>query len=721
MRRSPQHIGRRGHQFLSQALRPRRIVLYVVFVLLGAVLSVVGIYGISALKLYTEANRFISASENLANTALGCGGGGNIGTSAREMVTSTRALRDELDKPQWTFLRDHTAYGNDITAARTMLDAMGNLVDGPFTDLMDLSKQLSGFSMKDKSVDLSAVTAMPGIVKQARADIKVETRRLEKLARPKSSSIASMVKTGVSGLKSVDKMLDEYDELINLLPQLLGENGERTYLVAIYNPAELRSGGGMVGNIAPVTADHGKVTIGDFIATTDITYGTQPYDNENVKEAAVFGDQVWKYPQTTTVNPNFQRAAVTLKNMWLAQPGNENQEIAGVFALDPVFLQSLIGATGSVKLSDGKVLDGTNTVKFFLNELYVDHPIYKEQNAYTNKASKTIMTHVFSGAGTSTLSPMLKALRQTSASGHFKLWMAQEEELAALVQTKVFDANVAGMIPGSVEQPKAGVYVTEAKPSKLSWYLEPSITVKKTCGSDFAANSYRISDEVDAPARATNPMTIANAGLGDEYTVTVHLKNTMTEGQVKSLPAFITGNTEKGTMQLRLFLMAPEGGAITSLAYESGEMVSNGTVEDHQFINLRLTQGIKPGETVTIAFTVRAAEKAKATLDVVTTPIINEKGIYTGTNGKVTDTCGADVPDAVEDQRAGTGSDGSANGDGSSNGTDGTDGGKSSGKTSSKPSDENKNSTDSSNGGALDKLSSIKDGLSCPVDLKKFM
>lgn len=708
MRRSPQHIGRKGHQFLSQALRPRRIVLYVVFVLLGAVLSVVGIYGISALKLYTEANRFISASENLANTALGCGGGGNIGTSAREMVTSTRALRDELDKSQWTFLRDHTAYGNDITAARTMLDAMGNLVDGPFTDLMDLSKQLSGFSMKDKSVDLSAVTAMPGIVKQARADIKVETRRLEKLAPPKSSSIASMVKTGVSGLKSVDKMLNEYDELINLLPQLLGENGERTYLVAIYNPAELRSGGGMVGNIAPVTADHGKVTIGDFIATTDITYGTQPYDAENVKEAAVFGDQVWKYPQTTTVNPNFQRAAVTLKNMWLAQPGNENQEIAGVFALDPVFLQSLIGATGSVKLSDGKVLDGTNTVKFFLNELYVDHPIYKEQNAYTNKASKTIMTHVFSGAGTSTLSPMLKALRQTSANGHFKLWMAQEEELAALVQTKVFDANVAGMIPGSVEQPKAGVYVTEAKPSKLSWYLEPSITVKKTCGSDFAANSYRISDEVDAPARATNPMTIANAGLGDEYTVTVRLKNTMTEEQAKSLPAFITGNTEKGTMRPRLFLMAPEGGAITSLAYESGEMVSNGTVEDRQFINLRLTQGIKPGETVTIAFTVRAAEKAKSTLDVVTTPIINEKGIYTGTNGKVTDTCGADVPDAVEDQWAGTGS-------------DGTDGGKSSGKTSSKPADENKNSTDSSNGGVLDKLSSIKDGLSCPVDLKKFM
>ena len=595
---------------------------------------------------------------------------------------------------------------------------MGNLVDGPFTDLMDLSKQLSGFSMKDKSVDLSAVTAMPGIVKQARADIKVETQRLEKLAPPKSSSIASMVKTGVSGLKSVDKMLNEYDELINLLPQLLGENGERTYLVAIYNPAELRSGGGMVGNIAPVTADHGKVTIGDFIATTDITYGTQPYDAENVKEAAVFGDQVWKYPQTTTVNPNFQRAAVTLKNMWLAQPGNENQEIAGVFALDPVFLQSLIGATGSVKLSDGKVLDGTNTVKFFLNELYVDHPNLQgaerlHQQGIEDDHDPRVLGrgHVDAVADAQGAAADVRERPFQAVDGAGGGAGGARTDQGLRRERRGHDSRQCGTAEGRRLRDRG-------EASKLSWYLEPSITVKKTCGSDFAANSYRISDEVDAPARATNPMTIANAGLGDEYTVTVRLKNTMTEEQAKSLPAFITGNTEKGTMQPRLFLMAPEGGAITSLAYESGEMVSNGTVEDRQFINLRLTQGIKPGETVTIAFTVRAAEKAKSTLDVVTTPIINEKGIYTGTNGKVTDTCGADVPDAVEDQWAGTGSDGSANGDGSSNGTDG---GKSSGKTSSKPADENKNSTDSSNGGALDKLSSIKDGLSCPVDLKKFM
>lgn len=41
------------------------------------------------------------------------------------------------------------------------------------------------------------------------------------------------------------------------------------------------------------------------------------------------------------------------KYMWLYQKGNEDENVAGVLSLDPVFLQALLGATGEVKLSDG--------------------------------------------------------------------------------------------------------------------------------------------------------------------------------------------------------------------------------------------------------------------------------------------------------------------------------------------------------------------------------
>ena len=54
------------------------------------------------------------------------------------------------------FFRDHSRFGSDITAAREMLASVDTLVNGPFTDLLNLSKRLQGFSLKNGSVDVSA-------------------------------------------------------------------------------------------------------------------------------------------------------------------------------------------------------------------------------------------------------------------------------------------------------------------------------------------------------------------------------------------------------------------------------------------------------------------------------------------------------------------------------------------------------------------------------------
>ncbi|WP_239512675.1 DUF4012 domain-containing protein [Bifidobacterium avesanii] len=688
-------------------------VLYVVLASFGGLLlSTFIVYGSSAVKMTYEADRMIGSAESLANAALGCGGDVDLSHASHTMVDAAGKLRDELDSPKWTIVRDHTSYGNDITAARTMLGAVADLVDGPFADLMGLSTQFSGFSMDDKTVDLSALLEIPGILANAHAVIGNEVNQLGSLAEPTIPAVANLVTSGRTMLESVDGLLAQYDDLVNLIPQLLGANGKRTYLVAIYNPAELRSGGGMVGNIAAVTADAGKVEIGDFVVTSSFEYGTQPLDDENKVEGAVFGDQVYRYPQTTTVNPNFQRAAVTLKNLWAAQKGNEGVDVSGVFALDPVFMQSLIGATGNVTLSDGKVLDGTNAVPFFLSDLYTAHPDFQDQDQYTNESSKRIMSSVFSNVGASTASGVLRAIRSSSADGHFKVWMEQTNELEALVQTQVLSPNAAGMLPDDPLNPTAGIYLTEAVASKLDWYLQVETSVTKTCGSTFASAGTSLSDLVKAKPRSTMMSAISQKTLGDEYTVQFTLRNTMTEEQAQTLPTFVTGETNSGTMQPRLFLMAPAGGEITSIAYESGDFVANGIVSGHQFINLRLTDGVKPESEVTVAFTVRAREDATAPLNVVTTPVINANGIYTGTNGQADDQCGTDVPDAQQDQRYGSGA------------LDPSDLATAAPGDSATPTPsfapEDQNSADTS-GSALDSLDAFRGSMSCPVNLKSLV
>ena len=183
-----------------------------------------------------------------------------------------------------------------------MLASVDTLVNGPFTDLLNLSKRLQGFSLKNGSVDVSALMDMPDIVKQAHKDISQQLTKLNKVPTPSAAKVATVLETEKAALKTVDSMLGEYDGLINLLPQLLGEDGKRTYLVMVQNPAELRSAGGMVGTIAAITADKGTITIGDFATTSGWDIPEEPMDDTVLKERQVFGGTFDQYPATTTID-----------------------------------------------------------------------------------------------------------------------------------------------------------------------------------------------------------------------------------------------------------------------------------------------------------------------------------------------------------------------------------------------------------------------------------
>ncbi|WP_243386626.1 DUF4012 domain-containing protein [Bifidobacterium primatium] len=694
---------------------PKRVALSVVMVFLGFILAIAGVYGVSALKMYHEANRMMTAAENLANAALGCGSKKSLSDSADDLVDSSRKLNDELNKPQWTFIRDHTAYGNDITAARTMLQSMNNLVDGPFTDMMNLSKSLSGFSMQDKTVDLSALSTMPKIVHQARADIQQETKTLKALKQPKIHQVASAIDAGTNGLEAVDNMLDSYDELVNLFPELLGENGERTYLVAVQNPAEIRSAGGMVGTYTAVTANKGMVTIGDFDTTGGFQNPPKAFDDQGVEEAQLYGMQVWNWPQTTTVNPNYPRAAVTFKNLWQYQDAkNKKQNVAGVIMVDPVFLQSMVGATGDVTLEDGKVLTGENTVRFFEKDLYIEHPKFNDQNAYVSKAAKLVMNHILQNAKPSNLSSLLKALRDTTSSSHLKIWMQKQDEFDAMVQTGLINENAAGELPGDETTPVSGVYLNETQASKLDWYMQSEIKVTRSCDGTEAASKDRISDKVDYAPRSTAIGAISTSDLGDEYTVEFTMKNTLTAKQVKDLPKFVTGKDDPGTMSYRMFIMAPTNGEITSIAFNHGEYGGSMMMNKRHFVSVKIP--VEAGKSVTVAYTVRVPKTATKALDIVNTPIANEKGIQTGSNGAVTDNCAASSTDTQQSQdqtQSATPSQSSSSASSSSSSP------ASSGTGSSKSGSSKSDS--SSDSDPLSSLKSLKDNLSCPVDIRKMM
>ena len=197
--------------------------------------------------------------------------------------------------------------------------------------------------------------------------------------------------------------------------------------------------------------------------------------------------------------------------------------------------------------------------------------------------------------------------------------------------------------------PEAGIYLSELQQGKQDWYLKTSTTVTKTCGDASASQNALYSGVLDkritTAVRNTHLGQFTEDQLGDEYTVTFTMKNTLTKAKAESLPDFVNGGSENpvlGGMLYRVVLTAPYGGEITAVQADIDSWGTNtASLYDRQYIMFN-QQWIEPGKELTIAYTVRVSSDATHPLNVVTTPVVNADGVETGSNGNVTDECTAD-------------------------------------------------------------------------------
>jgi len=71
-------------------------------------------------------------------------------------------------------------------------------------------------------------------------------------------------------IEPISTTYDEAEPVLDALPDVLGADGDRTYIVAIMNPAELRYSGGATLTLVPMTMSDGKVEFGDTVTNQDI-------------------------------------------------------------------------------------------------------------------------------------------------------------------------------------------------------------------------------------------------------------------------------------------------------------------------------------------------------------------------------------------------------------------------------------------------------------------
>ena len=79
-------------------------------------------------------------------------------------------------------------------------------------------------------------------------------------------------------IEPISTTYDEAEPVLDALPDVLGAEGDRNYIVAIMNPAELRYSGGATLTLVPMTMSDGKIEFGDTVTNEDIVAGGDEQD-----------------------------------------------------------------------------------------------------------------------------------------------------------------------------------------------------------------------------------------------------------------------------------------------------------------------------------------------------------------------------------------------------------------------------------------------------------
>ena len=580
-RMSARHIRR-----IRRRRRIRRVLIALgVLLLFFAVLA--AWFGWSAMKVKTEAEQAVAVASDMQDS-LSSGDTAALNDSMNQFSTHANAAYEQTNSMLWSLAARIPYYGADVTAVRTAVTAMENISTQAMPALKQASAALnmSDVSVKDGTVDVSGLTKYTEPLQTADNVIDDAEKDIIDAPNPHIGQLADAMEKAQNYLHTLSGMVHDASVAVQVSPKMLGNDGSaRTYLILAQTNSEIRPGGGLPGSWGVMTVNNGKVELQPFVSGGEIPWFTDPVLPLTAEERVLFTDKLGRVAVDTNFTPDFPRTGEISKAMWKAHAG---QDVDGVIAIDPVFLQNMLKVSGGLTLPDGVTLDGSNTAQYLLNQVYIDKS-EDEQDAYFAQAAGLSFQHIMQNAKDG--KAFLKAVTTSVGQGHMKVWSAHEDEQKLLLNTPI-----SGALKTEASTPEVGVFFSDLSQAKMDWYLKRSVSV------EF--------DKV-APDGA------------DQYTVHVKLTNMLTQAEVGRLPKYIVGpfldGLQAGQIDTAMYVYAPAGGRLVDWKSADGKSYDGAAVHD------TLTVGVKkfvlnPGESYEATIHVELAPGVKTPLDIYQTP-----------------------------------------------------------------------------------------------------
>jgi hypothetical protein len=228
--------------------------------------------------------------------------------------------------------------------------------------------------------------------------------------------------------------------VVQILPDILGVNGRRQYLLLAQNEDEIRATGGFISGLGLLTVEDGDIH--------ELTFqDASTFDNVNLRDNSasynfppkpLYELMKLDYFLMRDANywPDFPYSAQAAIDLYL-KVAPETQ-IDGVIAIDQEFMSLLVAATGPVTIPQtGQTITAQNTVESFRSAFNIQEgqtvaEWIGNRKAFLTTFASAILTKVQSDFGSVDPIVFTQNIHAALASRHLQLYMLDANEQATL-------------------------------------------------------------------------------------------------------------------------------------------------------------------------------------------------------------------------------------------------------------------------------------------------
>ncbi len=581
-----------------------------------AVLVIVcGVYGValgsSAMNLKSQASSAMN-QVNATQKAIEQRDFASANSSARQLQQTAYQMDQDLSSPLWSVASVLPVVGSDIQGVRTIASVLNDASANALVPLTSTLQQTSIDNLvEDGTIDTAALSTLLSAIQSAAPAMQSCTERLNALPNMNIPQLQQVVGPAKEKLSGINDSFQAAAAIAPIAGNLLGANGDRTYLLAAQNTAELRAAGGFPGSIGTLTISNGHISLGSFTKVYDmLNEDTSSSITLTSEEKNLFYGYT-RYSWDNGYNPDFARVG----QIWAASYNDRNSaHVDGVISLTPSVVQKLLASLNtSITLTDGTKLDGSNATKVLEHDLYWK---YLSKEAVVSSGGNDITDALFSEAAglafekvlnnfdSTMLTKLSSVLLESVSDREVMMWMENSTEQNALETI-----GATGALDSSTQQqPTLGVFANIVQASKLGWWYGLETNVGAVQTSADGTRTYHVTTTI------SNYLTSSELANGGSYIIS-------NAGTLNGINSFV-------------YLYAPAGGSIENVTSSNGCQFTSAEYKGLQVmytpnvgsdVNAAYPDFLVPnGENVTVSYDVVLPASAEGDLQLAQVPTLQQ-------------------------------------------------------------------------------------------------